>query len=130
MSFESASLPDGWRVWNEEAEGRTVLVYRPDVFDGDRFPAACLPTLYVTNGSPRRRPGAAQREADEWRVTLFLEPDVEAESSRHDEREEAVAAARDLTDRFASGEIDYRGAYQVPREEYFAELDELTGRKA
>jgi len=33
----------------------------------------------------------------------------------------------DLAERFADGEIDYRGAYQVPREGYFDELDELVG---
>jgi hypothetical protein len=26
-----------------------------------------------------------------------------------------------------AGEIDYRGLYQVPREDYFAKLDELVG---
>lgn len=130
MSFESAPLADGWRVWNEEAGGRTVLVYRPDVFDADRFPAACLPTIYVTNGSPRRRPGAAQRETDTWHVTLLLEPDVEAETATFDEQSAAVDGACDLAERFAVGEIDYRGTYQVPREAYFDKLDELTGRKA
>ncbi|WP_313695533.1 DUF5820 family protein [Halorarum halobium] len=130
MSFESDALADGWRVWNEEPEGRTVLVYRPDVFDGDASPAACLPTLYVTNGSPRKRPGAAHRETDEWRVTLFLEPEVEATSERLDDRAAAVTAARELADRFASGGIDYRDVYQVPRERYFEKLDELVGRKA
>lgn len=130
MSFESAPLADGWRVWNEESGGRTVLVYRPDVFDADRFPAACLPTIYVTNGSPRQRPGAAQRETDTWHVNLILEPDVEAETNRYDDRSAAVDGACDLAERFAAGEIDYRGAYQVPREAYFDKLDELTGRKA
>lgn len=127
MSFEPSALGDGWRVWNEEPEGRTILVYRPDVFDGDRFPPACLPTVYVTNGSPRNRPGAARRETDRWQVTLFLEPEVEGESSTHGERAAAVAAATDLTRRFTDGQIDYREIYQVPRDAYFAKLDELTG---
>lgn len=130
MSFDPETLAEGWRVWNEEPEGRTVLVYRPDVFDGDGFPSACLPTLYVTNGSPRKRPGAAHRRTDEWQVTLFLEPEVEAESATLGDRADAVEAAADLAERFASGGIDYRDVYQVPREEYFARLDELTGRKA
>lgn len=130
MSLDEADLADGWRVWNEEHEGRVILAYRPDVFDADQFPAACLPTLYVTNGSRRARPGAGQYETDEWHVTLFLEPEIEAESTRYDDREAAVDGARAAAERFARGEVDYRGAYQVPREEYFEALDELTGRKA
>jgi hypothetical protein len=40
----------------------------------------------------------------------------------------AEAGAADLAERFAGGEVDYRGLYQVPREGYFEKLDELTGR--
>ena len=130
MSLDDADLPDGWRVWNEEREGRVILVYRPDVFDADAFDPACLPTLYVTNGSRRARPGSGQYETDEWHATLFLEPEVEVESTRYDERDAALDGAREAAARFARGEVDYRGAYQVPREEYFEALDDLTGRKA
>ncbi|UIP01268.1 DUF5820 family protein [Halobaculum sp. CBA1158] len=121
------SLADGWTVWTEESGGRAIVVYRPDVFDADRFPAPCLPTAYLTNGSRRARPGAGQRETDEWHVTLFLEPEVEATSRRYDDRAAALAGLREVTRRFATGEIDYRGAYQVPREAYLNELDALIG---
>lgn len=127
MSFESSSLPEGWQVWNDEPDGRAILAYRPDVFDGDEFPAACMPTIYVSNGSRRRRPGAGGRETNEWHVTLFLEPEIEAETTVFDERPEAVDGAVAAAQRFVAGEVDYRELYQVPREEYFEELDRLLG---
>ena len=122
MSFEA--LPDGWRVWNEEPSGRVILVYRPDVFDGDDLPAECLPTIYLTNGARKARPGAGQYATDEWHVVLFLEPEVEAVSETLDDRDAGAAAAVDVADRFAAGDVDYRAAYQVPREDYFERLDE------
>ena len=125
MSFES--LPDGWRVWNEEPSGRVILTFRPDQFDGDDLPAACLPTIYLTNGSRRSRPGAGQYATDEWHVVLFLEPEIEAVAETYEGREAAVDAALDVAARFADGDVDYRGAYQVPREAYFERLDELVG---
>ncbi|WP_418280049.1 DUF5820 family protein [Halorubrum sp. DTA98] len=127
MSFEA--LPDGWRVWNEEPGGRTILVFRPDVFDGDRFPPECLPTIYLTNGSRRRRPGAGQYATDEWHVVCFTEPEIEVVAETYDERSTAVDAALDVAERFADGDVAYRDAYHVPREEYFERLDELTGRE-
>ena len=117
MSFEA--LPDGWRVWNEEPSGRAILVYRPDVFSGDDLPAACLPTIYLTNGARNARPGSGQYATDEWHVVLFLEPEVEAVSETLDDRDAGAAA-----ERFVEGEVDYRAAYQVPREDYFERLDE------
>ncbi|XVH31807.1 DUF5820 family protein [Haloferacaceae archaeon DSL9] len=128
MSFDS--LPDGWVVWNEEPSGRAILAYRPDVFNTEDFDAACLPTLYLTNGSRRRRPGAGAVSTDRWHVALFLEPEVEATTETHDERADALRTMTDLAARFAAGEIDYRGCYQVPRETYFDKLDELTGRES
>jgi hypothetical protein len=128
MSLES--LPDGWTVWNEEPQGRVILAFRPDVFDSDAFPAPCLPTLYVSNGSRSRRPGAGQYETDTWHATLFLEPDVEGPVVEFESREAAVEGAVDLAARFARGEVDYRDCYQVPRDDYLARLDELTGREA
>ncbi|MFB6126472.1 MAG: DUF5820 family protein [Halolamina sp.] len=122
-----SELPSDWRVWNRDPDGRVVLAFRPDVFDSQAFPAPCLPTLYVTNGSRRRRPGAGQVETDKWHVTLFLEPEIEAESATYDERAAALSGAVDAAERFLAGEVDYRGAYQVPREAYFEKLDELTG---
>jgi hypothetical protein len=65
---------------------------------------------------------------DTWSVTLFLEPGVEDRTESYGSREEAVEGAVAYARRFANGEIDYRGLYQVPREEYFEKLDELTGR--
>lgn len=125
------ALPDAWTVWSDEADGRAVLVYRPDVFDTDAFPPACLPTLYLTNGPKRRRrprSAADRRRRDTWHVTLFLEPEIEhPEAPAFDGREAAVAGAVDLARRFADGDLDLEGCYQVPREEYLARLAELTG---
>ncbi|SHH57446.1 hypothetical protein SAMN05443636_2899 [Halobaculum gomorrense] len=135
MTDESAgelpedTLGEGWRLWTEEPNGRAIVVYRPDVFDADRFPAPCLPTVYLTDGSRRARPGAGQRRTDEWHVTLFLEPEVEGASATFDDRAAALDGVVDVTERFAGGEIDYRGAYQVPREAYLDKLDDLTGRE-
>ncbi|WP_251331109.1 DUF5820 family protein [Haloplanus pelagicus] len=126
MTFES--LPDGWTVWHEEAGGRAILAYRPDVFDTDAFPAPCLPTIYLSPGSPRRRPGAVTE--DGWTVTLYLEPEVEARVATAASRDDAVTTAVTIARAFTAGEIDYRGAYQVPREAYFDRLDELLGREA
>jgi hypothetical protein len=128
VEFDDESLPDGWTVWTAEPDGRVILAYRPDVFEGESFPAPCLPTIYVTNGSPHRRPGAGAVETDTWRVLLFLEPDVDDEEGQFDDRESAVGTAIELAARFAAGEVDYRGLYQVPREAYLDELDRLTGR--
>lgn len=126
--MDDDSLPEGWTVWTEETDGRVILAYRPDVFDAAAFPAECLPTLYVTNGSRRARPGAGQVQTPDWHVTLFMEPEIEVESTTHESREAALDAAVALAAEFAAGDVDYRAAYQVPREEYFAELDEWTGR--
>lgn len=122
-----AGLPDGWVVWSEEPEGRVVLAFRPDVFDTNSFPAPCLPTMYVTDGSPRPRPGAGQVETGEWHVRLFMEPEIEVSSATYDARDAALAGAVDAAERFVAGDVDYRDAYQVPREAYFDRLDGLTG---
>lgn len=126
MSF--ADLAAGWEVWNE-GENRSVLAYRPDVFDGSQFPAPCMPTIYLTKGRRGRRPGPHRTSpGDPWYVTLILEPDVTADPETYDTREGAMNGAVALAERFATGEIDYRSLYQVPREAYFEKLDELTGR--
>lgn len=124
-----AGLPDSWTVWNEGEDGRIVLAYRPDVFNGDAFPAPCLPTLYLTHGRRTRRPGANPGTADDdWHVTLYLEPEVYLrETNRFPSRPEALEYLTELARKFDDGEIDYRELYQVPREEYFERLDELTG---
>jgi hypothetical protein len=126
MGFDA--LPEGWETWSDGTE-KSVLVYRPDVFDGAAFPAPCMPTIYVTKGRRRRKPGRETRPDDPWYVTLFLEPEVSGEERSYDDRAAAEAAATELAAAFGDGEIDYRGLYQVPREEYFAELDRLTGRE-
>lgn len=120
--------PEGWHLWNEEAD-RVILAYRPDVFDGGEYPAACLPTVYVTRGQRDRRPGGQRTATDAWFLTLFLEPDVEYDTQRFETRSAAIEDAVALADRFGSGNIDYRGLYQVPRPAYFEALDELTGRE-
>ena len=128
---EFASLPDAWTVWSAEADGRSVLAYRPDVFNGDDFPPACLPTLYLTHGKRGRRPGTNPTNAptDDWYVTLSLEPDVSLrDTNRFETREAALECVQTLAKRFDDGEINYRDLYQVPREGYFERLDELTGR--
>lgn len=121
-------LPDGWVVWADDAGGRTVFAYRPGLFDGAQFPAPCLPTIYVSDGSRRPRPGAGSRRTDEWHAKLFLEPEVDVETRVFDDREAALDGAVDIAERFAHGQIDYRAAYQVPREEYLERLDTLVGR--
>jgi hypothetical protein len=127
--MESDSLPDGWAVWSDEAS-KIVLAYRPDVFDTASFPAACLPTLYVTKGQRDRRPGKNRPAPDApWYVTLFLEPDVDRSRDSFGDREAAVDGATELARAFAEGEVDYRSLYQVPRPDYFEKLDELTGRE-
>lgn len=122
-------LPDGWRVWNAERGGRVVLTYRPDVFDGDAFPPACLPTLTVAPGAtPHARPSRRARP-ERWHVALYLEPDVrvrDVEASA-DDRDEAVERAVAIARQFAAGDVDYRGAYHDPRPDYLDRLDELLG---
>ncbi|WP_248517388.1 DUF5820 family protein [Salinarchaeum laminariae] len=122
--------PAGWTVWNAGDDGRVVLAYRPDVFDGDALPAACMPTLYLTRGRRNnRRPGPERETATDWFVTLFLEPEVTAIEEPFDRRPDAIDRLRSVATEFAEGAIDYRASYQVPRETYFEELDRLTGRE-
>jgi hypothetical protein len=119
-------LSDEWTVWTE-TDTELVIVYRPDIFNGEQFPSPCLPTIYTTRGKRTRRPGA-DRRGSEWYVTLYLEPEIEGKSESYPDRSSAIGGAVELANRFGSGEIDYRSLYQVPREAYLAELDEQTGR--
>lgn len=124
------SLPEPWAVWNDETH-RVVLVYRPDIFDSDEFPPPCLPTLHLRKGKRSRRPGRDQPQRDDpWYVTLSLEPDVTGESQQFEDRNAAIDGASEIAATFDAGEVDYRSLYQVPREDYLAKLDELTGREA
>lgn len=129
--LDRSRLPDGWTVWSQGDDGRLVLAYRPDVFDAAEFPPACLPTLYLTHGKRTRRPGvnpADTADAEDWFVTLYLEPDVSLdETLRFPTRDAALERTVELARAFDDGEIDYRDLYQVPRETYFERLDELTG---
>jgi hypothetical protein len=124
-----ADLPEGWQVWTDGDDGRAVLVYRPDVFDGGEFDPGCLPTLYLTHGPPdRRRPAGEPGGGDRWNVTLYLEPEVAFdERPAFESRADAVDAAVDMAERFAAGDLDPRDPYQVPREAYLDRLDELIG---
>jgi len=126
MDFDE--LAEGWEVWNVD-ERRVVLAYRPDVFDADTYPAACLPTIYVTKGRRGRRPGRPTPPPDApWYVTLYLEPEVSDTEERYESRERAREGALALAERFAAGEVAYRSLYQVPRPAYLDKLDELTER--
>lgn len=122
-----SALVEEWVVWSDEQE-KVVLAYRPDVFDGNTFPASCLPTIYLTRGQRDRRPGE-RRIGTDWYVALYLEPEVDRPAESYADRDSAVEAAVDLANRFASGEIAYRDLYQVPRAAYLDKLDEMTGRE-
>ncbi|WP_424004724.1 DUF5820 family protein [Haloarcula salina] len=124
--MDLSALSADWTVWNETEE-KLILAYRPDVFDTERFPAPCLPTIYLTRGRRTRRPGA-ERTGQDWYVTLYLEPEVERDADSYETRDAAVEGAVDLANRFAEGSLDYRSLYQVPRDAYLDELDDLTGR--
>lgn len=124
----AADLDDAWTVWSEE-EHRAVLVFRPDIFDSQSFPAPCLPTIYLTKGRRDRRPGDNRPQPDDpWYVTLSLEPEVSRERARYESRDEAITGVQELAAAFTAGEIEFRALYQVPREAYLDRLDELTGR--
>jgi len=121
--------PEGWRTWNAEEGGLAVFVFRPDVFDSSAFPPECLPTVRVTRGSPGQKRRRAGRDETGWGVALFMEPEVRVRDCDRQagSREAAIEEAREVMRAFAAGEVDYREAYQVPREEYFDELDGLVG---
>jgi hypothetical protein len=123
------ALPGGWKVWSEEPEGRVVLAYRPDVFNSEAFDPACLPTLTVAPGRSPDRPPKHRGRADGWHAVLYLEPRVRARDcdASFEDRASAVEGAREIAGRFARGEVDYRAAYQQPREAYLDRLDDLTG---
>ncbi|MFB6070083.1 MAG: DUF5820 family protein [Halanaeroarchaeum sp.] len=126
------AMPDAWAVWSQSEGGRVVLVYRPDVFDAHEYPAACLPTIYVRPRPPDRRRRRAGERHEDWFVAVHLEPEVRVRSveSRHETREAAIEAAVDVAEQFDAGDVDYRDAYQLPRDAYLDALDDLTGREA
>ena len=125
--IDADDLPPGWRVWNREAGGRIVLAFRPDVFNAESFPPACLPTIVVAPGrSPDDPPGRRAR-SDAWHVAAYLEPDVRLPelAGTFDARDAAIAGALDAASRFTAGDVDVAAAYQVPREAYLARLSAL-----
>lgn len=125
------SLPDGWEVWNEEPRGRVILAYQPDVFNGQEYDSACLPTITVAPGaSPDQHPEQRKQSA-KWYVALYLEPAVRVRScdSAHESRDAAVEGALGVAGRFSEGMVDYRGAYMDPREDYLDALDRLIRRE-
>lgn len=122
-------LPEGWTIWNVESGGRVILAYRPDIFEGEQFPAACLPTLYVSQSAPDQPRRRGANPQGQWYVTLYLEPEVRVRDYEHtvSDRTRALETAVEVAEAFANGSIPIRSAYQVPREEYIAELERLTG---
>lgn len=128
--MEEDELPPGWVVWSREDGGRLVLAYRPDVFDGEQYPAECLPTIFLTRAG-RRDPRVRGRTQDAdrpWLVECRLEPAVTIVEHRVESRAAAIEAARRTADEFTRGQIDYRAAYQEPRPSYFAALDRCLER--
>lgn len=132
MSEDSTDpdLPEGWVVWSDDGDGRAVYAFRPDVFEGQSFPAACLPTIYVSPRPPDQRRRREHRPGRRWHVSLFVEPEVRLRDYEavYETRSEAIGGAVEVAAAFSAGEIEVREAYQVPREEYIAELERLTGR--
>lgn len=116
-------LPDGWVVWSEE-DG-LVACYKPDVFDGDRYPRACLPLITVTKAD-RGTVGGGEG----WRVTFHVEADVPAYDLRRTVvgYGEAVDYVVEVAANFNDGEYDFAGFYAEgdAREEYVARLEEET----
>lgn len=127
--MDDADLPEGWTVWNDDPDGRSVLVYRPDVFDTEAYPAPCLPTLYVSRRAPQQRRRRYADPGDTWYVAFYLEPEVRVRDcdAARESRMAALEAAVDVARAFVDGEVDYRGAYQLPREAYLDRLDDLVG---
>lgn len=128
--MHQSDLPRGWDVWHHDEGSRLILAFEPTVFDGDRFPPACLPTLYVREGERDPRvagPGLAHGTEGSWSVTLFLEPDVSRRFGSFPDWERAVEAALATAGSFSRGELDLRGFYEAPREAYLAELEALVG---
>jgi len=128
--LDESALGEGWTVWNAEND-RAILAYRPDVFDGSTFPAACLPTVYIARGRRTRRPEGNRNLPPDapWLVRLRLEPEIDRKPDACETRSDAIEAAKRLTRQFSAGEIDYWSLYQVPRETYLERLDELTDRQ-
>lgn len=126
--MDSGALPEGWMVWDHQEHDSLILAFRPDEFDGERFPPQCLPTIYVREGVKDLRqagPQPAPGSEDTYTVRLFLEPEVVSEVQVCDTWEDAMDTALTVADAFATGEFDIRGLYQLPREAYLDHIEEL-----
>lgn len=124
----SQEFPAGWTRWHDGSDGTLIVTFRPDVFDGQAFPAPCLPTITVKRErarGPRGRPAVRSERETAWTVELRLEPEVVVERFSRESREAAVETACELARAFANGEIAYRDAYEHPRAAYLDELDAL-----
>ncbi len=119
--------PPGWEIWHDRPDGPLVLTYRPDVFDTQAFPAACLPTVTVkperTRGH-RGRPGDPDR-ADRWVAELMLEPDVQLARRHAPDRADACEAGHALAQAFVDGAFDLAAAYADPPMPYLERLESL-----
>ncbi|GGN15610.1 DUF5820 family protein [Halarchaeum nitratireducens] len=127
MAFED--LPADWAVWHDDG-GRAVLVFRPDVFEGEAYDPGRLPTLYVSTRAPDVPMRRGGETSDGWYVACTLEPEVHVREleSRHETRAAAVEAAIAAARRFARGEVRFDGVYATqPPEAYLDRLAELTG---
>ena len=121
----SESVPDGWDTWHTDPGGISVWVFRPDVFDGDAFPPACIPTLTIKPArerGPRGRPG---QSASEWWSELRLEPDVLLERRTAGTREQAMTLAIQRATAFTDGDIAFRTAYADPPVDYLDRLESI-----
>lgn len=125
----SRDLAEGWVVWHEEPDGRVVLAYRPDVFDTQAFPAACMPTIMVAPGVSPNAPPERREASGMWYVALYLEPMVRVREVdvTYPTRDEAVRAAGEVAGAFAEGSFDYHALYNEPRAGYLDALDSLIG---
>lgn len=116
-------LPEGWVVWSED-DG-LVVCYKPDVFDGDQYPRACLPLITVTKAD---RGTVGGREG--WRVTFHVEADVPAYSLRKvvTGYDEAIEYVIEIAMKFNEGVYDPADFYAEGdvREDYVARLREET----
>lgn len=123
--MNDADLPPGWTVWHDRPDDIVVLAYRPDLFDGSNYPAACLPTIAIKPErlrGPRGKPRPAGA-ATSWTATLTLEPDVVIERRTASEREAAIETARALASAFVSNEYDLRSSYPDPHQSYLERLE-------
>lgn len=125
--MHDADLPDGWTVWHDRPDDIVVLAYRPDLFDGSNYPAACLPTIAIKPERVRGRRGRPRPAgaASSWTATLTLEPDVEIARRTGDDRKTAIEAGLTLASAFVGNEFDLRSSYPDPHRPYLERLEAI-----